>query len=286
MKIVQSLRKHRNRNSALLAANFYNFETLIAVLRAARRAQSEIILQTSPSTIKYLGSPAMAAAMARTAAAQEGVVAWLHLDHATELDLVKRCVDAGYDSVMIDASEQEFHANIRISHEAACYAHAANVAVEAELGNVPKLGQDEVGTDRLTRPEEARAFVAETRVHMLAVAIGTRHGFYTQPPNLDFERLASIRSVIDVPLVLHGGSGLLPEQWRMAIHYGISKINFATEIKNAFIRRLQSQLRAENGIDLRDLFPPAVETVTELIESKLHICKTGNIRNFEKTAAP
>lgn len=275
MNVIESLRGHRARGTALLAANFYNFETLIAVLRAARRTQCEIILQTSPSTIAYLGSPALAAAMARAAAAQEGVRAYLHLDHATDMELIRASVDAGYDSVMIDASESALADNIAITRQAVDCAHRARVAVEAELGYVPKLGQRSAAADGFTRPDEAKSFVEETSVDSLAVAIGTAHGLYKDVPQLDFERLCSIRAVVDVPLVLHGGSGLAPEVWKKAIHCGIAKINFATEIKNAFIQGIRGEFNSHQSMDLRTIFPPAIATVTSLVESKIRICN-GN----------
>jgi fructose-bisphosphate aldolase class II/tagatose 1,6-diphosphate aldolase GatY/KbaY len=273
--IVESLRNHRARQAALLAANFYNFETLIAVLRAARATGNEIILQTSPSTIEYLGSPALAAAMARAAAAQEGVAAYLHLDHATELHMIRSCVDAGYDSVMIDASERDLAANIEMTRQAVRYAHAAGVAVEAELGYIPKFGQPGAAADGFTRPDEAQRFVEQTGVDLLAIAIGTQHGFYKQAPRLDFDRLATIRAAVDVPLVLHGGSGLAAAAWRTAIERGIAKINFATEIKDTFVRRVRVELNATDQIDLRQIFPPAMGAVTELVSSKLRICNIG-----------
>ncbi|MCC6424466.1 MAG: class II fructose-bisphosphate aldolase [Phycisphaerales bacterium] len=266
------MRRHRDQKTALLATNFYNYETLLGVLHAARQQKSEIILQTSPSTISYLGSPAVAAAMARSVADQEGVTAYLHLDHATDMDMLRACVDAGYDSVMIDASEKPLKDNIAMTRQAVDYAHAAHVAVESELGYVPKLGQHDVTTDGFTRPDEAKLFAQETAVDTLAVAIGTAHGFYKQTPRLDFDRLAAIRAVVDIPLVLHGGSGLAPEMWQKAIDRGIAKINFATEIKNAFIRGIKKEFQTQESIDLRTIFPPAIAAVTTLVASKIMIC--------------
>lgn len=276
MKLLESLHSHRARGAALLATNFYNLETLLAVLRAAGQANCPIIVQTSPSTLDYLGSAALAAAMAKTAAAQEGVTAWLHLDHATDLDLLKSCVDAGYDSVMIDASETDLSTNIRTTRQAVHYARAAGVLVEAELGYIPKLGQHDAEDEGFTRPDQAKQFVEQTNVDLLAVAIGTQHGFYKHPPRLDFERLAAIHAAIPTPLVLHGGSGLSPETWQTAIQHGIVKINFATEIKDTFIRRLKSEFQNSEQIDLRKVFPPAIHAVTELVSAKLRICQQTN----------
>jgi fructose-bisphosphate aldolase class II/tagatose 1,6-diphosphate aldolase GatY/KbaY len=271
MKLVTRLEQARAKGHALLAANFYNAETLLAVLRAAERTSSAVILQTSPSTIDYLGLE-LAYAMARSASAELGIEAYLHLDHAGDLALVRRCLDIGYDSVMIDASEEPVAINIQKTREVVAWAHAAGKTVEAELGYVPKLGQVGVTADRFTTPEEAKSFVAATGVDLLAVAIGSAHGFYKETPRLDFQRLAAIREVVEAPLVLHGSSGLSPDDFRNAVKNGIAKINFATEIKDTFTRALKRSLVEKDEIDLRKSFPPASAVVTDLVAEKMAIC--------------
>lgn len=272
MRFIESLRAHRDAGRALLAANFYNAETLLAVLRAVKQTQSEIILQTSPSTLEYLGVD-VAVAMARSAAKQEGVRAWLHLDHATDPRQIKACITAGYDSVMIDASECDFSENVERTRAVVGAAHAAGVAVEAELGCVPKLGQPDVTEAGLTDPADAQRFVAETGVDLLAVAIGSAHGFYKKEPRLDVARLEAIRKLVSVPLVLHGGSGIPPAQWQAAIARGVAKINFATEIKDTFTRNVKRVLTASDEIDLRKTFPPAADAVTKLVAEKIRVCQ-------------
>lgn len=272
MKFVESLCRHRAAGQALLATNFYNFETLLAVLRAAQRCRCELILQTSPSTIQYLGGVTTAVGMARAAARQEGVTAWLHLDHAADPPLIQQCIEAGYDSVMIDASEKDYPANVRLSRQVVALAHPRQVAVEAELGYIPKLGQRDADARGYTDPQQAAEFVAATGIDLLAVAIGTAHGFYKRTPRLDLDRLLAIRAATDVPLVLHGGSGLPQEIWRQVRTRGITKINFATEIKDTFIRALKTQMFAGDEIDLRKVCPPAIAAVTNLVSDKLHWC--------------
>ena len=273
MKLVERLRQAREKGQALLAANFYNSETLLSVLRAAKRTGSAVILQTSPSTIDYLGL-GQAYAMGRAASRDLDVETYLHLDHATDLALIRRCIDLGYDSVMIDASEETLEANIEKTKQVVSWARAAGKTVEAELGYVPKLGQKEVTSDRFTTPAEAQSFVAATGVDLLAVAIGSAHGFYKETPRLDFERLFAIRQLVDAPLVLHGSSGLSALDFRNAIRNGIAKINFATEIKDTFTRALKRSLALNDEIDLRKSFPPAMAVVTDLVAEKMTICST------------
>lgn len=268
---MESVQARRSAGSALLATNFYNSETLMAIIAAAKQTGAEIILQASPSTLDYLGV-GLAASMARAAAQQAGVTAWLHLDHACDVDLIGQCIHAGFDSVMIDASEADLEENIRVTKSVVRMAHDVGVAVEAELGYVPKLGQPELTTTGLTCPEEATRFATETQVDLLAVSIGTRHGLFSAEPALDLERLDAIHSATPTPLVLHGGSGLSAQAWQSVIQRGVVKVNFASEIKDTFIRQIKAELAASDSIDLRKLFPPAMEQVTTLVKGKIRIC--------------
>ena len=271
MKLLQALKEKQKAGQALLAVNFYNMETLLSICRAARRQASPIILQTSPSTVEYTGL-SVAVAMARAAALQENVQAWLHLDHCHDLELINRCIEAGYDSVMIDASEQDIEHNIKLTQEVIEMARPAGVCVEAELGYIPKLEQSDLTSAGMTTPEEAQRFVEATEVDMLAVSIGSAHGFYKEEPDLDLTRLKAIRNVVEIPLVLHGGSGLSAQQWKKAIELGIVKVNLATEVKDTFMRGLKQELEESNNIDLRKVFPPAMKGVEELVAKRMSLC--------------
>lgn len=271
MHLKEALESHRQRGAAILATNFYNAETLLAVLRAAQETGSALILQTSPATVAYLGVQT-AAAMARAATCEWGVSAWLHLDHARDIDLVRQCIEAGYDSVMIDASEKDFDTNVRLTREVVTLARPQGVLVEAELGYVPKLGEREAQEFDMTSPEQAERFVRETGVDLLAVAIGNAHGFYKHQPRLDIQRLKAIRERVEAFLVLHGASGIPDDQWREAVRNGIVKVNFATEIKDTFMARLREAIAGSESIDIRQVFPPAMQAVTDLVKSKMLLC--------------
>ena len=271
MHLKEALETKRRHASAVLATNFYNVETLLAVLRAARETSSALILQTSPATIRYLGVKT-AVAMARAAAGEVGVSAWLHLDHARDVELVCRCIEAGYDSVMIDASDKDFDTNVRLTREVVALAHPRGVLVEAELGYIPKLGERATQEYDMTSPEQAEHFVQETGVDLLAVAIGNAHGFYKRQPQLDIRRLQAIRERVDAFLVLHGASGISDDQWREAVRSGIVKVNFATEIKDTFMAHLREAMVRMESIDIRQVFPPAMQAVTELVKSKMLLC--------------
>jgi tagatose 1,6-diphosphate aldolase GatY/KbaY len=275
MRLKEKYKELHNKPLALLATNFYNFETLEGILNAASSARSPIILQLTRSSIEYLGLP-VAIQMARSAISYHGVQAWLHLDHGDSFDLVAKCLDAGFDSVMIDASEKPFEDNIALTRKVVELAGKYDVCVEAELGYVAKLGQS-TNKIEFTSPGEAKKFVEETGVDALAVAVGTAHGFYTHEPKLDLERISQIRALTEVALVLHGGSGIPHPILAEAIRRGISKINLATEIKNIFVKTLKIKLAHEEQIDLRKVFPVATNAVTELVTEKLKIVN-GSIK--------
>ena len=278
MTYLEALKHARASGHALLATNFYNAETLFGVLRAAQETDSVLILQTSPSTLDYLNIPT-AAALARSASQYYGVQTYLHLDHATELDMVEACIDAGWDSVMIDASESDMETNIQKTKRALELAAPRKVSVEAELGYIPKLGQADVEEEGLTRPEEAEHFVHATGVDTLAVSIGTAHGFYKKAPKIDLPRLARIASRVEVPLVLHGGSGVPVDTLQEAIRLGIVKVNYATDIKNAFTLSVKSILTNTDEIDLRKTFSPGIDAVCELVKKQLLVCQMKGPRN-------
>lgn len=270
MRLQDKLKELKENHSAVLAANFYNLETLEGILEAARIMQMPVILQLSESSIQYVGL-GIAANMAKTALYNYGVEGWLHLDHGSSLDIVRRCLDAGFDSVMIDASEKSFAENVKISAQAVSLAAPYQANVEAELGFIAKLGQDSKSS--FTSPEDASRFVEETNITALAVAIGSAHGFYKQAPNLEIELLARINAATSAPLVLHGSSGIPDGMLQEAIRNGITKVNLATETKNIFMQTLKKVLFETDEIDLRKVFPQANNAVVQLIANKMRIIK-------------
>ncbi|SFQ40482.1 class II fructose-bisphosphate aldolase [Parafilimonas terrae] len=268
MTMKEKLAACTKEGKALLAVNFYNFETLKGLLLAAKQTNSCLILQLSESSLQYLGiQPAVA--MARVMLKEFGVEGWVHLDHGSSIKIVTKCLDAGFDSVMIDASEKPFDENVRITKEAVKIAEHYNANVEAELGYIAKLNQSH--TFEPTGADDAKRFVEATGINALAVAIGNAHGFYKEIPKLRIDRLKEIRAAVNCALVLHGSSGIPGEQLQEAIRNGISKINLATETKNTFMKKLQSLLAESDEIDLRKVFPKAIDAVKDLIVRKLDV---------------
>ena len=271
VKLKDKFNSLKQQKKALLATNFYNLETLQGVATAAQLSQQPLILQLTKSSIDYMGLP-VAVTMARSIIDSYNLQSWLHLDHGDSYELAARCLDAGFDSVMIDASEKSFEENIKITKSIVKLAESYGAVVEAELGFIAKLGQTNEGAG-FTDPQEAKTFVDETGVDTLAVAIGSAHGFYKQEPKLDLERLKAISIATGIPLVLHGASGIPDETLVASVERGICKINLATEIKNIFMQTLKTTLGGQEEIDLRKVFPWATKAVTQLVQKKLEVLR-------------
>jgi fructose-bisphosphate aldolase class II/tagatose 1,6-diphosphate aldolase GatY/KbaY len=171
---------------------------------------------------------------------------------------------------MIDASDKEFTENITLTSNVVKMAEPYHVNVEAELGYVPKP-DNEVDLNKFTEPLEAKRFVEETGVTSLAIAVGSKHGFYRGKPVLDVQRIAEIRKITNAFLVLHGASGLPAETLKDAVANGISKVNIATETKHLFMKSLRELLLKSDDIDLRNLFPSAVNKINNMIQHKIEI---------------
>lgn len=269
MRLVEKLIEVQNNKKALLAANFYNLETCKAITQAAAETGTPVILQLTPASIEYMGLKT-AFAVARNVSAELKVQTWVHLDHCSDLKLVQLCLDEGFDSIMFDASDKNIEENIALTQRAVKMAEPYQVNVEAELGYVPKPGID-LDRKRFTDPLDAKRFVEETGISSLAIAVGSKHGFYTGKPELDIQRIADIKNLTNALLVLHGASGIPAEQLQQAAGAGISKVNVATETKHLFMKSLKESLVNKDDIDLRNVFPPAVEEVKKMIISKIEI---------------
>lgn len=262
---------------AVGAFNVENMEMIQAVVAAAEMENAPVILQTTPSTLRYADT-SLYSAMARTVAEKSSVKVAIHLDHGSSEQLCVQAAKDGYTSLMIDGSKLPLEENIELTKKVVDMAKTFSVcpSVEAELG---KLGgkEDDVevkdGEDTCTDPVEAIEFVEKTGVDSLAVAIGTAHGFYKGTPKLEFERLAQIKEAVSVPLVLHGSSGIPDEDVIKAISLGICKVNFATELRVAYSDAVKACISQEPTVyDPKKYGAMAREAVTALVRHRIKIC--------------
>ena len=259
---------------AVGAFNVENMEMVQAVVAAAEELHSPVIMQTTPSTVKYADVDYFYANV-KTAAEKASVPVVMHLDHGNSFELAMRAYRAGYTSIMIDGSHETFEDNIAVTKAVVDACHPGGVPVEAELGKVGGKEDDLEGGEGnpYTDPQEAKTFVERTGVDFLAVAIGTAHGVYKGIPKLDVDRLSEIRSVVDIPLVLHGTSGVPDDAVRECIKRGICKVNYATDLCIAFSKGVKEVL-AENP----EVFDPKKynardrEEVKKYVMDKIRVC--------------
>lgn len=263
---------------AVPAFNVENMEMVQAVLDAAVEMNSPVILQTTPSTVKY-ANPYILKAIVYEAAKLCPIPVALHLDHGDSFELVLKAVRAGYTSVMIDGSKLQFEDNIAITKKVVEIGKAAQIPVEAELGKVGGKEDELEVSDKcasFTDPFEAKEFVLRTGIDSLAVAIGTAHGFYKGEPKLDFERLSKIRDVVDIMLVLHGASGVPDKDIMKAIELGICKVNFATELRAAMTEGVRDALEDKSIYDPKVYLTKGKKMVMDVVKHKITICGSSN----------
>ncbi|MBR2495105.1 class II fructose-bisphosphate aldolase [Helicobacter sp.] len=292
------LQKAHKEGYGVGAFNFVNFEMLNSIFMAANEAKSPIIVQASEGAIKYMGIDMAVGLVKILSNRYPHIPVALHLDHGTSFESCKKAVDAGFTSVMIDASHHPFKENLETTKEVVQYAHSKGVSVEAELGRLMGI-EDNISVDEkdavLINPDEAEEFVKATKVDYLAPAIGTSHGAFKfkGEPKLDFERLKEVKRRTNIPLVLHGASAI-PDYVREsflatggdlkgskgvpfaflqeAVKGGINKVNIDTDLRIAFIAEVRKVANADNTqFDLRKFFTPAMESITKVMVERMGV---------------
>ena len=259
---------------AIGAFNVENMEMVQAVIAAAEELNSPVILQTTPSTLKY-ATPELFFANAKAEAEKASVPVAMHLDHGSSFELAMKCFRAGYTSIMIDGSHGTFEENIAVSKAVVDACQPARIPVEAELGKVGGKEDDLDGGDGnpYTDPKQAAQFVEATGIDSLAVAIGTAHGVYKGTPILDKERLSEIREVVNIPLVLHGTSGVPDEDVKDCIARGICKVNYATDLRIAFTKGVTRVLAEKpDTFDPKKYNAAGREEVKQYVMEKIAVC--------------
>ncbi|MHC1750208.1 MAG: tagatose bisphosphate family class II aldolase [Cellulosilyticaceae bacterium] len=264
---------------AVPAFNIHNLETIQVVLDTACELNSPVILAGTPSTIEYAGDKYIAA-IAGAAVKDLKIPVAIHLDHFEDVELIKKHIDAGFTSCMIDASHLPFEENIALVKEVVAYAHRYDVTVEAELGRLAGV-EDDLEVDSAhsayTDPDNALEFVERTGIDSLAIAIGTAHGLYKGEPKLDFERLQEIRKKVSIPLVLHGASDVPDELVQKAIELGICKVNVATDLKIPFANAVKSYFKENpEANDPRKYMTPGKAAMKEVVKHKILVCGSND----------
>jgi fructose-bisphosphate aldolase class II len=260
------------------AFNANNMEFIQAIIETAEEEKAPAILQASQGAIEYAGLDNIVA-MVKVMAEKVTVPIALHLDHGTDYYQNIKCLRAGFTSLMFDGSKLPFEENVKITKKVVEMAHTCDIPVEAELGQIGKMGDsDEPGValekvkETMADPYEAAKFVELTKIDFLAAAVGTIHGCRTPFAKLDIPRIEKIRELTDVPLVLHGASGVNDEEVRKGISAGICKINIDTRIRMIFTEKIRELIKINpQEIDPRKLLGPAREAAKEVIRERMRV---------------
>lgn len=251
----------------------FNLELLKGVMLAQEEQRAPLILAYGPPFEKYSPMRHFAKLM-RSYAEETELPVVIHLDHANTLSEVKAAVEAGFTSVMIDASSHSFEENIALTREVVEYCHPLNIPVEAELGHVGDEGVYDLANYGFTDPSLAEEFVERTQIDALAVAIGNAHGVYSSKPKIDYAVLKAVREAVSVPLVLHGASGIPDEDIRLCTKMGITKINIHTELLLAAMESFQSDVAV--GSNYYSMFDHHVCAVKAKTEEKIRLFGSDN----------
>jgi ketose-bisphosphate aldolase len=266
------LEQAKSENYGIVAFNIHSFDSIYWVLEAVAEMRSPVILQTTVGTVKALGAENIVK-VATAAADFYNIPTGLHLDHCTDYEVIKQAVRAGYTSVMIDASRQPFAENVQQTKRVMELAGSLGVNVEAELGKVGGVEEDIVVSEKDAQkaiPEECKKFVSLTGVPTLAPAIGTAHGIYKGEPDIDFARIEQISKIVDIPLVLHGGSAVPEDDVRKCVALGMAKVNVSTELKNAYSIAIREHfVDNPDSLDPRAYLQKAKEAAKSMVISKI-----------------
>ena len=274
----------RDHNYAVMAINVVNMEQVKACIESAEEEHSAVILNISPRQMKAHAYPYIMAPMVRDLAERASVPVALNIDHGVNMEDIVQAIHCGYSSVMGDASSYEFEENIRRVRAVASLAHAKGISVEAELGHVGVAANaDGQNTDYYTNVAQAAEFVRRTGCDCLAIAIGTAHGSYPKNmiPKLDFDRLEELKHALDVPLVLHGGSGAGEANIKKAVALGINKINVCTDLMNHAKDSMLKILKEEPNIQYMELNEAVEEAMKAFIKSYMRMIGSSGRYQFE-----
>lgn len=280
------LHAHKN-HYAVMAINCVNMEQAKAIIQSAEEESSPVIINISPRQMRAHGHGDILAPMIKGMAEKVSVPVAFNLDHGASFEDITDAMKYGFSSVMIDSSSCEFEENVRRTQQVASLAHGMGLSCEAELGHVGLASQsDDNKVDLYTNVEQAKEFVKRTNCDCLAVAIGTAHGAYPKGmiPKLDFDRLKELKEALDMPLVLHGGSGAGEENIHKAVSCGINKINVCTDLMRHATKATIEVLKQNSEIDYMDLCIAVQNAMKDFIKSYMRMIGSSGRYSFTKSS--
>ena len=250
VNFIEMLNKAKKEHYAVPQFNINNLEWAKYILEECNDLNVPVILGVSEGAAKYMGGYNVVSAMIKELIKSLNVVVpvCIHLDHGTSQESCKNAIDAGFTSVMIDASKHELKQNIQITKEVVNYAHLKNVSVEAEVGHIGGTEDNITSKSSNATLEDCSVLYQNTNIDSLAPALGSVHGFYKGEPNLDFETMKKINDSLPIPLVLHGGTGIPEDKIQKAISCGITKININTDLQVAWSNAVRKKLEDDKNV--------------------------------------
>jgi len=275
LKNSEEILKEGKRNrKAVFHFNINNLEWAKYILEECSELNIPVIIGISESAVKYVGGYnvvyGIVSGLIKDLNITIDVV--LHLDHGKSVESCKKAIDAGFTSVMIDASKEEFDRNVEITSEVVDYAKSRNVTVEAEIGAMGSINSKGLNLGDKTNVLDCVKFVELTKVDSLAAAVGTVHGIYKGELNIDYDLIREISNSIDVPLVLHGGSGLSNDILKRCVESGITKININSDLQYAWSKGVREFLHENpDVIDPRKIIGSGMENLKREIDNKVNI---------------
>jgi fructose-bisphosphate aldolase, class II len=280
--VKEILNKAKEGGYAVGAFNTTNLETTRAIIEAAKEMRSPVIIQMTEKTLDYAGGRAIFNLVKNIAEfyAPE-IPIGIHLDHGKSLDVINRCVNMGFPSVMYDGSRKRYTDNVLLTKNVVEICHAEDICVQGELGSVPYIGETEMGEidwDKyMTDPAQAADFVKQTGIDALAVAIGNAHGFFKERAIPDYDRLEAIHKLVDLPLILHGASDWENGKVKEVIARGICCFNVDTATRLAFVNSLAGSFQDQHNLsfDIRKLLGDAQEEVKKTVMKKIQYFGSG-----------
>jgi ketose-bisphosphate aldolase len=286
--VKEILKKAQEGGYAVGAFNTTDLETTRAIIDAAKEMRSPIIIQITEKTLEYAGGRAIFQLVKNCAEFYANEIPiGIHLDHGKSFEIIKRCAEIGFTSVMYDGSRKIFDDNAMVTREVVEFCHKKGICVQGELGSVPYLGETNMGDidwDKyMTDPDQAEDFVCKTGIDALAVAIGNAHGFFKERLTPDYERLEAIHKKVTIPLVLHGASDWENGRVKEVIARGVCCFNVDTAIRLAFVNSLVKAVHEQSDIsfDIRKLLGDAREAVKKVVKERIHYFGSeGKVENI------
>ena len=278
VNVNEMLKKAKEEKYAVPHFNINNLEWTRFILEECEEMKSPVILGVSEGAIKYMGGCKVVANLVRNLVEELNITipVAIHLDHGSSIEVVKKAIEAGFTSVMIDASKYDLDTNIAMTKEVVLMAHEKNISVEAEVGHIGGNEDGHASDIAYAEIDDCLKFVSYTNIDLFAPALGSVHGIYKGEPKLDFDRMEKIAHLTNLPLVLHGGSGIPDSMIKKAITCGICKLNINTDLQIVWSNAVREFIKTNDAYDPRKIIKSGEAAMKQAIQEKIKLLGSEN----------